>query len=196
MLHKRQEILGRTYPLLFFNTTRTAPKATLVTIISCRGNVFAELLRSNDMRDTHTEAQTGHRWDGLRCRHKDWLRHSEVDSISLLPPPCIYANCSAICSHNCMACVKETPLFLHKREASTQRTITLHKMGQEPPEGRDRSDSEWQKGRHAILPSTPEPIGHVGVRSGHLNGTIIEGFLRASLQTPLAVGHDATRRPH
>jgi hypothetical protein len=47
-LHIKQEVLGRTNRLLSFDTTRTAQKMTVPTILRCRGNVFTELLPSND----------------------------------------------------------------------------------------------------------------------------------------------------
>jgi hypothetical protein len=39
---------GKNYRLLSFHTTRTAQKTTYPTILHCRGNVFTELLPSND----------------------------------------------------------------------------------------------------------------------------------------------------
>jgi hypothetical protein len=47
---KLQKILERTNPLLSFQTTRIAQKMAPPTILRCCGNVFTELLLSNDSR--------------------------------------------------------------------------------------------------------------------------------------------------
>jgi hypothetical protein len=44
----KQEVLGRTNRLLSYETTRTPKKTTPPTILRCCGNVFTELLPSND----------------------------------------------------------------------------------------------------------------------------------------------------
>jgi hypothetical protein len=52
----KQEVLGIINRLFSFDTTRTAQKTTPPTILRCRGDVFTELLPSNDRgihRQTH-----------------------------------------------------------------------------------------------------------------------------------------------
>jgi hypothetical protein len=66
----KQEVLGRTNRLFYFNTTRTTWKTTPLTILCCRGNVFTELLLSNDI-GTHTHASNNSSVvECIHCRGK------------------------------------------------------------------------------------------------------------------------------
>jgi hypothetical protein len=53
----RQKVLGRTNFILSFDTTRTAYKTMLPTVLRCRGKVFIELLSSNE-RGIYRDPQT------------------------------------------------------------------------------------------------------------------------------------------
>jgi hypothetical protein len=73
MWRYNKKVLGRTNHILSFNTTQTTQKMKLPTIICCRGNIFTELLPSNN-REIHRTSDSplirhGH--------HRKWyVQHS------------------------------------------------------------------------------------------------------------------------
>jgi hypothetical protein len=82
-----RKLIGRINRLFSFDTTRTAQKTTPQTVLRCRGNVFTELLPSND-RGIHRLLRGIYevrRCDAFRHQdtdtkfHKEWFRRLKVN---------------------------------------------------------------------------------------------------------------------